>query len=151
MKVWVIECGIDYGRYVVAVTDKEDVATTIAGLDHSSKVQEFDLNDFADQIVNGARRWDVTFDVKSGQCVDARIGDCPLHLQEWRPSVLAMGTTFEFHVNARNKVEAIRLGTKQLRLHGKRLKADVSTRARRRLEIANGDERSAIRVVASDR
>lgn len=118
MRVWIVQHGQYSDRHVVAVTDDYDVAVHVAELG-SGTVTAYELNEFADLMKQGYRRWRVTFLVDGdGGALEAEedYSPCDLEAQEPydtsysnAPSLSRQVT--EFRVNARNRDEAIKIAS----------------------------------------
>lgn len=61
MNVWLVFVGEHSDRHVVAVTDSEERASHVAASVGSNSVEVFEVNEIADRLLAGYRRWQVKF------------------------------------------------------------------------------------------
>lgn len=122
MNIWIVEHGQYSDRHVVAVTDDEALAERLAALGSSGTVSPYVLNEFANRLDQGFRRWLVTFLALTGDVLQTE--------NDWNPCDLAVREPFVTsypnppsngrkvlvcEVVARDKDEAIKIASERRR------------------------------------
>lgn len=118
MKLWVVQHGCYSDRHVVAVT-----AEQIAALDSNGTATCYELNEMADRLLQGYRRWRVTFRQADGACVEKRLDydECNLRSRKIYPNSYpnppsSWQPVLEVYVNARDEAEALKIAADERRV-----------------------------------
>lgn len=118
MKVWIVEHGEYSERHVVAVTDDEAKAESVAIL-QSGTCTMYELNEFADRLLQGYRRWRATFLADgSTECLELVLDYSEYDLLPVAPCITWSRPSFsrevvEIYVNARIEREALKIASEK--------------------------------------
>ena len=135
MKVYVVEHGNYSDRHVVAVMDSEEKANEIASQECYGIVTAYNVNELGDRILQGYRRWRISFWSGLDQLYEAEHDYDPFDFTEETPCEnstprsdyeakerglillvnkrAGMASYWQFIVFARDEAEAIKIASEQ--------------------------------------